>query len=436
MRIEYLESGERLTPIRLGRGAAGQNETLATAAAIIEAVRSRGDEALVEYTKQFDKAERKSLVVSLQEIEAAWREIPEALREALQTAAENIRDFHERQVTQSWFVTRPDGALVGSQIRAVPSVGIYVPGGRAAYPSTVLMNGLPAQVAGVERIVMVTPPRSDGKISPATLAAAKLVGITEIYAVGGAQAIAALAYGTDTIFPVDKIVGPGNAYVAAAKRLVAGDVGIDMIAGPSEVAILADDSADSSLIAIDLLAQAEHDPEARTFLVTTDETIIDEVIERIEHYLTDSPRLEITKQSIDKNCLVFVCGDLPTALAAVNAIAPEHLEIQMEQPLELLNLIENAGAIFLGPWSPQSVGDYLAGPNHTLPTGGAARWASPLSVDDFMKRTSVVSYSFAALTNDAPAIVELARAEGLWAHGRAVEVRFEDEDEKAVDGDA
>ncbi|MDR0459097.1 MAG: histidinol dehydrogenase, partial [Coriobacteriales bacterium] len=342
-----------------------------------------------------------------------------------------IRDFHQRQVSQSWFISRPDGALLGNKITPLNSVGIYVPGGRAAYPSTVLMNVLPALVAGVKRIVLCTPPQSDGSPDSAVLAAARMAGVSEIYAVGGAQAIAALAYGTESIYPVDKIVGPGNAYVAAAKRLVSGDVGIDMIAGPSEVAILADESSDASLIAIDLLAQAEHDPDACTYLITTDESLVDEVIEQVEQFLAYSPRQAITKASIDDNCLVLVCDDLPTAIAAVNYIAPEHLEIQMEQPLELLGLIENTGAIFLGLWTPQSVGDYTAGPNHTLPTSGTARWSGPLAVDDFVKRTSVVSYSYAALSNDAPHILALAQAEGLWAHGRAVELRFVDPEDQA-----
>ncbi|MDR2957125.1 MAG: histidinol dehydrogenase [Coriobacteriales bacterium] len=429
MRVDYLDAGERLTAETLGREPFSSSEANAVAADIIKTVRQAGDAALVNYTKQFDKAERKSLEVSPLEIEKAWRDIDANLRDALEYAANAIRDFHERQKTQSWFVTRPDGAMLGSKLTALKSVGIYVPGGRAPYPSTVLMNALPAQVAGVKRIIMVTPPKADGSIDKGILAAAKLAGITEIYAVGGAQAIAALAYGTESIDPVDKIFGPGNAYVAAAKRLVSGDVGIDMIAGPSEVAILADESSDASLVAIDLLAQAEHDPDACTFLITTDEALVDEVIERIEHHLAFSSRQEITKQSIDNNCLVLVCDDLPTAISAVNDIAPEHLEIHMDQPLELLGLIENVGAVFLGPWTPQSVGDYTAGPNHTLPTNSTARWESPLSVDDFVKRTSVVSYSYAALSNDAPYILALAKAEGFWAHGRAVELRFEEEDD-------
>ena len=426
MRVEYLEYEERISVESLNRKPFADSEAATIAATIIEAVRESGDEALAEYTLALDKAERSSIALTKREIERGMREASDELQEALVVAADSIRSFHENQKTKSWFVTRPDGALVGSMVNPIDSVGIYVPGGRAAYPSTVLMNAIPAQVAGVNRIAIVTPPREDGTVDPGVLAAANLLEIDEIYAVGGAQAIAALAYGTDSILPVDKIVGPGNAYVAAAKRLVSGDVGIDMIAGPSEVAILADDSADISLVAIDLIAQAEHDPDASTYLITTDETLVDGVIEEIEKLLATSPRQEISKQSIDKNCFVFICDDLSTAIGVVNDIAPEHLEIMMDQPMELLGLIKNAGAIFLGPWTPQSVGDYIAGPNHTLPTSGTARFSSPLSVDDFIKRTSLVSYSYAALGNDRKFIVALARAEGLWAHRRSVEMRFED----------
>jgi histidinol dehydrogenase len=428
MRVEELEVGQRPTAEMLGRTSATNDEALETAARIIADVRERGDEALRDYSLEFDGSSPKYFRLSEDEVQRAIRQVPRRVFDVLKLAADNIRAFHERQVQQSWFVTRPDGALLGSRITPLGSVGIYVPGGRASYPSTVLMNAIPAQVAGVARIAMATPPRKNGSIDPAVLAAAHIAGVTDIYAMGGAQAIAALAYGTESVATVDKITGPGNAYVAAAKRLVSGDVGIDMIAGPSEVLILADDTSDPSLIAIDLLAQAEHDPQATSYLVTTDEDIVDEVIEEIERYLAQTPRQEITKQSIDTNCLVLVCPDLATALLAANTIAPEHLEIQMDQPLELLGLIENAGAIFLGPWTPESVGDYIAGPNHTLPTGGTARFSSPLSVDDFVKRTSVLSYSYAALQKDASAIRTLAELEGLWAHGKAVDVRFEGED--------
>jgi histidinol dehydrogenase len=425
MRVEELETGQKPTAAQLGRTAAFENDALEVATRIIATVRERGDEAVREYCLEFDRVAPRQFRLDEAEMQRTLRQVPRRVTDALQLAADNIRTFHERQVQQSWFVTRPDGALLGSRITPLESVGIYVPGGRASYPSTVLMNAIPAQVAGVRRIAMATPPREDGTIAPVTLAAALIGGVTDIYAVGGAQAIAALAYGTSEIAAVDKITGPGNSYVAAAKRLVNGDVGIDMVAGPSEVLILADETSDPSLIAIDLLAQAEHDPEASTYLVTTDEDLVDEVIEEIERYLNESSRQEITKRSIDENCLVLVCPDLATALLAANTIAPEHLEVQMDQPLELLGLIENAGAIFLGPWTPESVGDYIAGPNHTLPTGGTARFSGPLSVEDFIKRSNVISYSYTALQKDASAIRTIAEMEGLWAHGKSVDVRFE-----------
>ncbi|MDR3315026.1 MAG: histidinol dehydrogenase [Coriobacteriales bacterium] len=436
MRIEYLEEGERPSAEMLGRAVALESEILGNVATIIAAVQARGDDALKEYTKQFDGVDITLFRVDELEPQRALRKVSPTLLAALQTAAKRITEFHEHQRQQSWFTTREDGSFIGSKVTPVGSAGIYVPGGRAQYPSTVLMNAIPAQVAGVQRIVMVSPPQANGRISDVTLAAAQLAGVTEIYMVGGAQAIAALAYGTDQILPVDKITGPGNAYVSAAKRLVSGDVGIDMIAGPSEVLILADETADSGFIAIDLLAQAEHDPDARTYLVTTDEDLVDEVIEEIEKLLALSPRLETTKQAIDNNCTVFVCPDLATALLASNTVAPEHLEIQMDQPFELLGLIENAGAIFIGPWTPESVGDYVAGPNHTLPTSGAARYRGPLSVDDFIKRSSVISYSYGALDKDAATIKAFAEAEGLWAHGRAVELRFETPEPRDEDDDA
>jgi histidinol dehydrogenase len=392
-------------------------------------VRERGDEAVAQFSKEFDGVELKTFRLNAEDLARAVRQVTRDVMAALQAAAENITKFHEQQLQQSWFITRPDGALLGTRVTPLESVGIYVPGGLAQYPSTVLMNAIPAQVAGVRRVAMVTPPQKNGTVNPVVLAAAQIAGITDIFMVGGAQAIAALAYGTEQIKAVDKITGPGNAYVAAAKRLVYGDVGIDMIAGPSEVLILADETADPALVAIDLLAQAEHDPSASTCLVTFDEDFVEEVIAAIEEYLTESPRQELTKQAIDENCLVLVCPDLLTAISAVNTIAPEHLEIHMDQPMELLGLIENAGAIFLGPWTPESTGDYIAGPNHTLPTGGTARFASPLSVEDFVKRTNIVNYSFVALQKDATSIKTLATVEGLWAHSKAVDARFESRDE-------
>ena len=342
---------------------------------------------------------------------------------ALHHAAAQIRDFHERQRQQSWFTVREDGALVGSKVEPLESVGIYVPGGRALYPSTVLMNALPAAVAGVPRIVCVTPPTKTGDIDPAILEACRIAGVTEVYSVGGAQAIGALAYGTDSIEPVSKITGPGNAFVAAAKKIVSGDVGIDMIAGPSEVCVVADETADPALVAIDLMAQAEHDPLAACYLVTFDAGYADEVEAAIERHLQSSTRAEVTSASLAEQGLVVVCDSLPQALEAVNVIAPEHLELHLDHAFDLLGAIRNAGAIFLGAWTPEAVGDYVAGPNHTLPTGGTARYASPLSVDEFVKKSSVIQYSPAALAHDADAVMTIARHEGLWAHARSVEMR-------------
>ncbi|HBT95573.1 MAG TPA: histidinol dehydrogenase [Coriobacteriia bacterium] len=435
MRVVELESGQDVRE-ELTRQTATNAEAMEVAARVIAEVKERGDEAVARFTQEFDGVELKTFRLSADDIARATKTVPREVMEALKTAADNIRSFHERQVQQSWFTTRADGAFLGTRITPLESVGIYVPGGRAQYPSTVLMNAIPAQVAGVRRIVMVTPPQKSGVINPVTIAAAQLAGISDIVMVGGAQAIAALAYGTEQIKAVDKITGPGNAYVAAAKRLVYGDVGIDMIAGPSEVLILADETADPALVAIDLLAQAEHDPNASTYLVTFDEDFVDEVIELMEEYLAESPRQELTKQSIDDNCLVLICPDLSTAIQVVNTIAPEHLEVHMDQPMELLGLIENAGAVFLGPWTPESVGDYIAGPNHTLPTGGTARFASPLSVDDFVKRTNVISYSAVALQKDSAKIRAIAGTEGLWAHAKAIDLRFEERDfeDEAEDG--
>jgi histidinol dehydrogenase len=407
------------------RGTVFDAEVQTVAAEIIADVRARGDEALLEYTERFDGAKLRELRVSDFEIQAALKRVSRDVATALQEAAKNISDFHERQVRQSFFTAREDGALVGSKVTPLDSVGIYVPGGRALYPSTVLMAALPARAAGVRRICMATPPGADGRIDPTILVAAKIAGVTEIYTVGGAQAIAALAYGTDSIAPVDKIVGPGNAYVTAAKRAVSGDVGIDMLAGPSEIAILADETAEPALLALDLMAQAEHDPNAACYLITTDPEQPAEVLEEIAAFIEDSPRADITREALDNNGVIFVAPDLSTALLAVNTIAPEHLEIQMSDAMDLLGMIDNAGAILIGQWSPVSVGDYIAGPSHTLPTSGTARFSSPLGVDDFVKFSSVISYSYAALKDSSESIVTLANTEGLWAHGKAVRARFE-----------
>lgn len=423
MKTVQLGAGERLTVLNLNREGAVPLKITRAAQDIIEGVRASGDEALRRYCKDFDGVEVDEFRLPQERIDAALDNIDPAFLAALEKAAEQIRDFHQREVQQSWFTTRADGTMLGVKVTPVRAAGIYVPGGRAQYPSTVLMNAVPAKVAGVERVVMVTPPQRDGGISPYTLAAAKVAGVDEVYTVGGAQAIAALAYGTESIAPVAKITGPGNAYVAAAKKVVSGDVGIDMIAGPSEVCVVADSTADPALVAIDLMAQAEHDPLAACYLVTFDAAYADEVERMVERHLKSSTRAEITAASLADQGLIVVCDSMPQAIEAVNAIAPEHLELHVDHAFDLLGAIRNAGAIFLGAWTPEAVGDYAAGPNHTLPTGGTARYASPLSVDEFVKKSSVIQYSSQALARDADMVTTIARHEGLWAHAMSVEMR-------------
>jgi histidinol dehydrogenase len=399
-------------------------EVLGVASRIVDDVRERGDEALREFTEQFDRVVVGDLAVTEDEITTALDEVTEEFKQAIATAAIAIEEFHRRQVPQSWFTTDEGGIFLGQKVTPIRRVGIYVPGGRASYPSSVLMNAIPAIVAGVEEIAMVVPPSPDGRVSPHVLAAAFEVGVTEIYKVGGAQAIAALAYGTASIPRVDKITGPGNAYVTAAKKLVMGECGIDMLAGPSEVLVLADETAEPGFVAIDLMAQAEHDPRAATYLVTTDPTLADEVEAALEDLLTDAPRADVIRRSLVDNGVIVLCPDLDVAIDAANLIAPEHLEVMVADPFELLGAIRNAGAIFLGPWTPESVGDYIAGPNHVLPTGGTARFSSPLSVDDFVKKSSVISYSLEALAVDGPTVMTIAEAEGLDAHAAAVGLRL------------
>ena len=425
MRRIVLKPGEPFKQEYLARSGAFNADALRAATSIIEDVRARGDAALREYTEKFDQVRVDAFRVPDAAIDAAVAALDDGLAQALQHAAGQIRSFHERQVQQSWFATREDGALVGSKVAPLDSVGIYVPGGRALYPSSLLMNALPAKVAGVGRVVCVTPPTKDGTLDTAILYACRLCGVDEIYTVGGAQAVAALAYGTESIAPVAKVTGPGNAYVAAAKKVVSGDVGIDMIAGPSEVCVLADEGADASLVAIDLMAQAEHDPLASCYLVTFSESYADAVEAAIAEQLALTSRAEITKASLDGQGIIVVCPDIDSALEAVNTIAPEHLEIHLEGALDLLGQVRNAGAIFLGEWTCEALGDYVAGPNHTLPTGGTARFSSPLSVDDFVKKSSVIRYSPRALENDGAATITIADHEGLWAHARSVEYRMQ-----------
>jgi histidinol dehydrogenase len=424
MRRIELDRGERLDEAGLARSGGVDAEIMSATARIVDDVRERGDAALKELTARFDGCELDDLRVTEDEIEMAIAQVGDEFLDAISFAAGAIEDFHKRQVPQSWFTTQEGGVFLGQKVTPIARVGIYVPGGRACYPSSVLMNAIPAQVAGVYEIVMVVPPQADGTVNPYTLAAAAEAGVDEIYKVGGAQAVAALAFGTESIGRVDKIVGPGNAYVTAAKKLVMGECGIDMLAGPSEVLVLADETAVPHFVAIDLMAQAEHDPRAATYLVTTDPELPDAVEEALEALLTESPRGDITRRSLTDNGVIIVCPDIVAALDTVDMIAPEHLEIQMAEPFEILGSINNAGAIFLGPWTPESVGDYVAGPNHVLPTGGTARFSSPLSVDDFVKKSSVISYSYEALQIDGPVAMTLADREGLWAHGAAVALRL------------
>ena len=425
MRRVVLQPTELFASSFINRTGAFNASALAAATDIIEQVRARGDEALRDLTEKFDGVRPTTFRVPQETIDAAVDAVDPDTLAALKHAARQIRDFHERQVQQSWIYTRADGAVVGAKVTPLDSVGIYVPGGRALYPSTVLMNALPAQVAGVKRIVCVTPPTKDGSLDCAILAACKLAGVTEIYTVGGAQAIGALAYGTESIAPVDKITGPGNAYVAAAKKIVSGDVGIDMIAGPSEVCVVADETADPRMVAIDLMAQAEHDPLAACYLVTFSEAYADAVEAAVAEHMERSTRADITRASLGDQGLIVVCSDMPQALQAVNVIAPEHLEMHVAHAMEYLGQIRNAGAIFLGEWTPEAVGAYVAGPNHTLPTGGTARYASPLSVDEFVKKSSIIQFSAEALKNDARAVMQIARHEGLWAHAESVALRCE-----------
>ncbi|MFC3770572.1 MULTISPECIES: histidinol dehydrogenase [Paenibacillus] len=409
----------------------GSPEQNAAVNEILNAVRTEGDAAVLRYTERFDrvKLEAGQLRVTEQEILAAYDRVEPRFIEALRRAAANIRSFHEKQKRTSWMDVQPDGTTLGQIIRPLRRVGLYVPGGKAAYPSSVLMNAIPAQVAGVPEIVMVTPASTGGKegIDPYILVAAAEAGIREMYRVGGAQAVGALAYGTATIPPVDKIVGPGNIYVALAKRYVYGVVDIDSIAGPSEILVLADDSADPAYIAADLLSQAEHDEMASSILVTTSQSLAESVQAEVARQLESLPRKEIAERSIRERGAILMADSEEEAVATSNRLAPEHLEILVREPFGMLGRIENAGAIFLGPYSTEPVGDYYAGPNHILPTNGTARFSSPLNVDDFLKKSSVIHYSKEALLRSGEDIITLAKHEGLEAHARAVQIRLEKE---------
>jgi histidinol dehydrogenase len=420
-----LAAGERLSERDLSReGAALPAEVVEAAEGIVADVRERGDAAVRELTERFDGSCPEDFRVPASELERAREAVDPAFVASLEKAASQIRDFHEHELLQGFSVERPDGTRLGVRITPIASAGIYVPGGRANYPSTVLMNAIPAKVAGVGRIVMCTPPQAGGRINPYTLVAAQVAGVDEVFSVGGAQAIAALAYGTESIPKVDKITGPGNAYVAAAKRAVSGVVGIDMIAGPSEVCVLADETADAVVVASDLMAQAEHDPLASCYLATTDEGLVERVRKAFALLVPQSPRAEITRASLENRGAIVVCERLEDAAEAVNVIAPEHLELFCEDPDAVLPLIRNAGAIFMGRWSSEPLGDYVAGPNHTLPTGGTARFSSPLGVYDFQKRSSLIYYSGESLVDDASDVQVLAQSEGLWSHALSVGMRL------------
>ncbi|MFD0674771.1 histidinol dehydrogenase [Cohnella sp. GCM10027633] len=396
---------------------------------IVNAVMLEGDDALIRYSAKFDNVLLTAgrLRVTEEEIQGAYERVEPEFLTALRQAAANITAFHEKQKRGTWVDVQPDGTMLGMIHRPLRRVGLYVPGGKAAYPSSVLMNVLPAKVAGVPEIALVTPPATGGRegIDPYILVAAAEAGVTEMYRVGGAQAVAALAFGTATIPAVDKICGPGNIYVALAKREVYGAVDIDSIAGPSEIVVLADGGADPRYIAADMLSQAEHDEMASAVLVTTSQALADAVAAELDRQVATLPRVDIARKSLEAHGAILVVDSLDEGIAVVNKLAPEHLEVMTEEPMELLGRIETAGAIFLGPYSSEPVGDYFAGPNHILPTNGTARFSSPLNVDDFVKKSSLIRYSKEALLRDAAGIATLARHEGLEGHARAVEIRLE-----------
>ena len=393
---------------------------------IIENVKKIGDKALKEYSLKFDKVDLDSLKVTEKEIDSAIEEVEEEFLNIIVEAAENITEYHSKQVRKGYEIKKENGAVLGQIVMPLEKVGIYVPGGTAAYPSTVLMNAIPAKLAGVKEVVMVTPPNKEGKVNPYILSAAKVAGVDRIFKIGGAQAVAALAYGTESVPQMDKIVGPGNAFVAEAKKQVFGQVAIDMIAGPSEILVISDSKSNPKHLAADLLSQAEHDKNATAVLVTDSFELADCVQKEIEEQLKDLPREEIARASIDNNGKIIVCKDMSEAIEISNRIAPEHLEISTDNPFELLKSVKNAGSVFLGRYSSEPLGDYFAGPNHTLPTMGTSRFSSPLSVEDFVKTMQYSSYTEEALKEDYCKIAYFARKEGLEAHARAVESRFKD----------
>ena len=397
---------------------------------ILDKIQTEGDRALFDYTEKFDgvRLDGATIQVTEEEIQEAYESMDPSLLDVMRKSMENIRVYHEKQKRNSWFDSSPEGIILGQKVTPLKRVGVYVPGGKAAYPSSVLMNVIPARVAGVDEIIMVTPPGKDGRVSPVTLAAAKVAGVDRIYKVGGAQAVGALAFGTESVPRVDKIVGPGNIYVALAKKAVYGYVSIDSIAGPSEILVLADETASPRYVAADLLSQAEHDELASAILVTTSPALAEEVSRQTDEFLKTLSRADIIRKSLENYGYILLADSMEEAIEAANEIASEHLEIQTAQPFEVMTKIRNAGAIFVGPYAGEPLGDYFAGPNHTLPTNGTARFSSPLSVDDFIKKSSVISYSREALQKVHQDVETFAKAEQLTAHANSIHVRFEEEE--------
>ena len=432
MRIEKLDQNTKKNLLEdlLKRSPNSYGKYQESVRVILDAVKERGDDALFEYTKKFDGADvnAANILVTEEEIEEAYETVDPGLIEVIRKALVNIRSYHEKQMQYSWFDSSPDGTILGQKVTPLAKVGVYVPGGKAAYPSSVLMNIMPAKVAGVDEIIMVTPPGKDGKVTPTTLVAAKEAGADKVYKAGGAQAVAALAYGTQSIPKVDKIVGPGNIYVALAKKAVYGHVSIDSIAGPSEILVLADETADPRCVAADLLSQAEHDELASAILVTTSMELAEKVSEWTDIFVRELSRGEIMQKSLDNYGHILVAENMEDAIEAANEIASEHLEIMTENAFEVMTKIRNAGAIFIGKYSSEPLGDYFAGPNHVLPTNGTAKFFSPLSVDDFIKKSSIIYYSREALDKIHTDIEQFAESEQLTAHANSIRVRFDDPD--------
>ena len=430
MRIESLDEKTRKNLLEdlLKRSPNSYGEYEARVQEILDTVREKQDEAVFDYTKKFDGADIHpgNILVTEEEVREAYAQMDENLLRIIRRALANIETYHQKQMQYSWFDSKPDGTMLGQKVTALRRVGVYVPGGKAVYPSSVLMNIMPAKVAGVEEIIMVTPPGKDGKVNPTTLVAAKEAGVTAVYKVGGAQAVAALAYGTESIPKVDKIVGPGNIYVALAKKAVYGHVSIDSIAGPSEILVLADETANPRYVAADLLSQAEHDELASAILVTTSRELAEQVSRETDRFIQELSRGEIIQKSLDNYGHILVADTMEDAIDAANEIASEHLEIMTAEPYQVMTKIRNAGAIFIGEYSSEPLGDYFAGPNHILPTNGTAKFFSPLSVDDFLKKSSIIAYSREALEQVHEDIEQFAEAEQLTAHANSVRVRFEE----------